>query len=149
VRVDVNIVRGALGPALPLRVEGEGAILHFEGVVRGLENGRPLQALDYEDYEPMTRRALSTLAHEIADEHQLLGIQVEHSIGRVPVGETSFRLQVASKHRAEGIAAVDAFINRLKQEVPLWKVAVFADAAGGAGPEQGAAENEHAGHEGA
>ncbi len=126
-RVNVSISQGALNSAGPLRIEEAGAVICFEGVVRGIENGRLLRGLDYEAYEPMTLRELGALAHDVARRHCLLAIQVEHSTGSVGVGETSFRLQVASVHRAEGIAAVDEFINRLKQEVPLWKVPVLGD----------------------
>lgn len=125
--VNVSIFRGALSAADPLRIEGAGAIICFEGIVRGLENGRALRGLEYEAYDPMTLRELEALARNVFGKHGLLAIQVEHSIGSVKVGETSFRLQVASVHRQEGIAAMDEFIDRLKQEVPLWKVPAFAD----------------------
>lgn len=123
----VAITHGPLMPAVPLRSNGAGAVICFEGIVRGMEAGRPLEALDYEVYEPMTLRELIALSQDIVRRHKLLGIVVEHSEGRVRVGEISFRLQVAAKHRAEGLAAVNEFIDRLKQEVPLWKVPVFAE----------------------
>jgi molybdopterin synthase catalytic subunit len=36
-------------------------------------------------------------------------------------GQCSFRLQVASAHRAEALAAMTEFIDRLKRDVPIWK----------------------------
>lgn len=116
---------GALGPARPLHLAQAGASLCFEGVVRDMEDGRPLEALMYESYDPMTLRELETLGRDVATRHGLLGLSVEHSKGPVPAGQVSFRLQVASVHRAESIRAIDEFINRLKREVPLWKVPVW------------------------
>jgi len=45
----------------------------------------------------------------------------------VAVGEVSFVLIVESAHRAEALAAMADFIDRLKQDVPIWKRAVWAE----------------------
>ncbi|MEX0655779.1 MAG: molybdenum cofactor biosynthesis protein MoaE [Phycisphaeraceae bacterium] len=125
-QIDVRLHEGPL-PATPCwSVDGAGAVMRFEGVVRPMEQGRPLAALAYEQYPPMTERELHRLAEEVATAHGLLAIRVVHSHGRVPVGAVSFQLDVASQHRAVGLAAMDEFINRLKREVPLWKLPVFA-----------------------
>lgn len=120
-KVSITLTGGPLGPAERGTHPEAGAWLTFDGVVRPLEEGRQLAALNYEAYEPMTGRELRRLAEQIADKHSLLAIRVEHSVGRVAVGETSFRLTIASKHRAEGIAATDEFIREMKRYVPLWK----------------------------
>jgi len=101
--------------------QGAGAVLCFEGLVRPLEDGRPIQALDYEVYEPMAQDMLKSLGQELAHRHGLLGMCIEHSRGRVGVGQCSFRLQVASAHRQQALAALAEFINRMKQDVPIWK----------------------------
>jgi molybdopterin synthase catalytic subunit len=123
--INVSISEGALEPATPLHVTEAGAVICFEGVVRGREDGRLLEALLYETYDPMTLRELKSLALDVGAKHDLLGIHVQHSRGSVPAGQVSFRLQIASKHRAEAIASMDEFINRLKREVPLWKLPVW------------------------
>lgn len=102
-----------------------GARVVFEGLVRATENDRTLAALDYEAYEPMTTRGLQKLALELG-QAQMLAVTVEHSLGRVPVGQCSFRLTVCAVHRKEALAFMDAFIDRMKQEVPLWKTCVHA-----------------------
>ena len=107
--------------------DGAGAVLSFEGIVRPKEGDRPISALIYEDYEPMTKRELQNLAERIATDHGLLAIRVEHSRRRVPAGSCSFRLQVAAAHRAEAIASIDEFINTMKQQVPIWKMPVWLD----------------------
>jgi molybdopterin synthase catalytic subunit len=105
-----------------------GAVVCFEGVVRAEENERRINALDYEVYEPMAGRQLHRLAQDIMQSFGLLALTAIHSRGRVPVGHCAFRLQVAATHRAEALAAVEAFIDRMKRDVPIWKTAVYADA---------------------
>ncbi|MGQ9915505.1 MAG: molybdopterin synthase catalytic subunit [Thermogutta sp.] len=125
--VRAEIVDGPLPEAEPWMVPGAGAILTFEGRVRPEENGRPISALEYESYDPMARAELLRLAREAARRFALLGVEVVHSRGRVPVRCCSFRLRVAAVHRKEALAAVDWYVDRLKQEVPIWKRAAVAE----------------------
>ncbi len=103
------------------KILGYGANVVFEGVVRPNEEGNPIAGLRYEAYEPMTSQELSRLAKEIYSKHGIQAIYVEHSIGIVATGEISFRLTIKSAHRKEAIAAMDEFIDKMKQQVPLWK----------------------------
>jgi molybdopterin synthase catalytic subunit len=119
--VSVHISDGPLQAATPPRVPGAGATLVFEGIVRAQEAGKEIAALYYQTYEPMAQRMITSIAEDLIKKHGLLAIDVEHSRGRVGVGECSFRLRVSSRHRKEGIAAADEFIDRLKADVPIWK----------------------------
>lgn len=101
--------------------EGVGSRVRFEGVVRGLEGGERLEAIDYEAYEPMASRVLQAIADEEASRPGVRSIVVLHSRGRVAVGEISFACEVRSAHRAEGLAALASLIDRMKQDVPIWK----------------------------
>lgn len=123
--IQIALSDGPLGLPNPFAPSGAGAVLVFEGVVRPTEQGRLLGALEYEAYEPMTTRELRRLAEETRAEHGLVAIRVEHSVGRVAVGRVSFRLSLASAHRAEAIAAADRFILQMKQTVPLWKLPAY------------------------
>lgn len=115
-----------------------GATLRFEGIVR---RGEPretdtrkehdLLALDYQTYDPMAAHELLALARDVAERHGLSALAALHSRGRVHVGEVSFILIVESPHRAESLAAMADFIDRLKQDIPIWKRAVWADTASG------------------
>jgi len=123
--VGVTIVQGPLGPDPRSTGEpGPGAVLTFEGVVRPDEDDTPISALDYDAYLPMAETMLVELAQDMVESHGLMAMEVEHSVGRVAVGETSFRLRVVSEHRAEGLAAAHEFITKMKQDVPLFKVPV-------------------------
>lgn len=130
--IDVRIIDGPLPARLPAQpIAGAGAVLCFEGIVRPLEGDRTIVALEYEAYEPMAGRTLGALAEELAERHGLVAVQVEHSRGRVAVCECSFRLVIHSRHRKEGLAAMEEFIDRMKQDVPIWKRPVYDGGAGG------------------
>lgn len=127
--VTVSVLDGPLPAHAPLApCDGAGAVVLFEGVVRGTEGERLIEALEYEVYEPMASRELGLLASDMLAAHGVLAMHVWHSRGRVPVGQCSFRLEVWSAHRAEGLQAADEFIQRMKRDVPIWKRAVVARA---------------------
>jgi len=50
---------------------------------------------------------------------------MRHRVGRVDLGVASVAIAVASEHRAEGFAACQYAINRLKEIVPIWKKEVW------------------------
>jgi molybdopterin synthase catalytic subunit len=123
--VKVRISEGPLaGPAEAWQVPGAGAHILFDGIVRGLEEGRPISGLQYSAYRPMADEQLQRLAEEVAWRNELIEISVEHSVGFVPVGQCSFRLRVAAVHRKPALRAVDDFIDALKRDVPIWKEAL-------------------------
>jgi molybdopterin synthase catalytic subunit len=124
--VTVRIIDGVLGdpaPVLPPAAQF-GAAIVFDGVVRSDEGGRAIRALAYEVYEPMASNMLAELGREMLAKHGIVAIMVEHSRGEVPVGQRSFRLSVHALHRAEALAAVGEFIDRMKRDVPIWKTAL-------------------------
>lgn len=132
--VHVTIHDGPLPPADDWFCDGAGALIAFEGVVRPSEDEREITSLSYEAYEPMASRMLHTLAEQAIERFGVLLVIVEHSRGEVPAGACSFRLRVASRHRKEGLAAMDWFIDAMKRDVPIWKSPVFAPASTGAAP---------------
>ncbi|MGV6814613.1 MAG: molybdopterin synthase catalytic subunit [Phycisphaerales bacterium] len=120
--VQVRITEGPLGAyAQPEYEPGSGARIVFGGVVRPNEDGEPIDGLEYEAYRPMAEQQLERIGKEIGDEFGLIAMDIEHSVGWVPNFACSFRLVIDSKHRKEGLAAMDSFIDRLKQDVPIWK----------------------------
>ncbi len=136
--VRVAIFDCPIGPAAslfePADRDADGSVgsrIRFEGVVRRLEDGRWLEAIDYEVYEPMAGRQLEAFAREESARDGILSIGAIHSRGRVAVGEVSFVCEVRSRHRAEGLAALASFIERLKRDAAIWKRPVFRDACDG------------------
>jgi molybdopterin molybdotransferase len=98
-----------------------GALAEFFGIVRDRENGQPISALEYEAYTPMAENEMRRILQTLAEKHPCLAAQVVHRVGVIPVGETAIYLGVTAKHRGEAFAVITEFMNRLKQDVPIWK----------------------------
>jgi molybdopterin synthase catalytic subunit/molybdopterin converting factor small subunit len=99
----------------------DGAVVHFEGVVRNNTGGRPAEFLVYECYEPMAVEAMAAIAREIAEEFDIGRMAVVHRLGRLEIGETSIAIVVSAPHRQPAFAAALEAINRVKRRVPIWK----------------------------
>ena len=105
----------------PVNLGARGAWLEFRGVVRGEENGQPIAALEYEAYPEMAGREIRRLLETLAAKHPCLAARVIHRTGIIPVGQTAIYVGVAGRHRGEAIALLAEFMDRLKQDVPIWK----------------------------
>lgn len=119
--ISVQIHDGPLPDAGTWHVEGAGAVICFDGVVRPSEADQPIAGLHYQTYDPMAANELHRLAADALDRFDILAVQVEHSRGFVPNHHCSFRLRIASAHRKQGLAAMDWYIDEMKQVVPIWK----------------------------
>lgn len=98
-----------------------GAWVEFRGIVRGEENGMPISALEYEAYSPMAEMEMRRIVAALAEKSPCLAAKVIHRIGVIPVGETAVYVGVAAKHRAEAFVLLAQFMDRLKEDVPIWK----------------------------
>ena len=98
-----------------------GAFVEFRGIVRAEENRQLIAALDYEAYEQMAPREIRRLLESLAERHPCLAARVIHRVGIVQAGDTAVYIGVTSLHRAEAIALLGEFLDRLKQDVPIWK----------------------------
>jgi molybdopterin synthase catalytic subunit len=126
--IERTIVEGPIMahyPAPP--VEGAGAVVTFDGLVRPTENGKPITGLIYESYDAMALKELDRLARATIAQFGVLAIHAIHSKGFVGNGQRSFVLVIHGKHRKECLAAADHFIDAMKKDVPIWKSPVFAE----------------------
>jgi len=99
-----------------------GAVVEFSGIVRSEENGRRIEALHYEAYEAMARAQMGRILRALEDEFPCQAVRVVHRLGRVPVGEAAIVVRIEAKHRSEAFGLLAAFMDRLKQDVPIWKL---------------------------
>ena len=120
--IEIQLVREPIpANSVPAATGAHGAWLDFRGVVRDEENGRKISALEYEAYPEMAAREIRRLLEEISSRHPCLAAKVIHRLGTIPVGETAIYVGVASGHRGEAIALLAEFMDKLKQDVPIWK----------------------------
>jgi molybdopterin synthase catalytic subunit len=100
---------------------GMGAVVTFTGVVRGEEQGAPIQALEYEVFHKMAEHQFGLLFDEMERRWPVEAVWLVHRIGVVKVNEPSLWVEVVAPHRAEAFAACQWLIDELKRVVPIWK----------------------------
>lgn len=128
--IDIRICDGpieglARGAAESGSRAGElGARVEFWGTVRSAEGGQEICALQYEAYAPMAEGVMRRILEELGVRHPCLRVRVFHRTGNVPVGEAAIYVGVEAVHRAEAFGMASDFMNRLKQDVPIWKSGV-------------------------
>ncbi|HXZ32595.1 MAG TPA: molybdenum cofactor biosynthesis protein MoaE [Terriglobales bacterium] len=112
-----------------IKCPADGAAVVFEGVVRDNSRGRPTIFLDYEAYEEMAIKQMSSLIEQALSQFPVRQAAIVHRLGRLQVGETSVVVVVASAHRADAFDACRWLIDSLKRTVPIWKKEYFRDGA--------------------
>lgn len=113
-----------------------GAVVIFSGVVRDHNEGRVVTRLEYEAYDAMALAQLAALAAALKTEFALTAVRIHHRIGEVALGESALLAATAAPHRKAAIAAMDALVDRLKREVPIWKKEYFAGGEIWVGPQK-------------
>jgi molybdopterin synthase catalytic subunit len=98
-----------------------GAAVDFRGIVRGLEDGREIEGIDYEAHRKMAEHQLRQIAEEATIQFDLRSVIIHHRIGFVPVGEPSLFMRVCSGHRQAAFQAGRWIVDELKKKVPIWK----------------------------
>lgn len=98
-----------------------GGIASFLGVVRDLDEGRKVVALEYDAYDRLAASQIRAVADEALARWPEARIAVQHRAGRLVVGEASVAIAVASPHREEAFACCRHVIDRVKEAVPIWK----------------------------
>jgi len=107
---------------------GCGAVVTFVGVVRADQDGRHVvRALFYAAYPEMAEPLIHRLTNEVQTRWSLEGVQVQHRLGVVEVGQSSVVVVVAAHHRAQAYAASQFLIERIKRDVPIWKREQYED----------------------
>jgi molybdopterin synthase catalytic subunit len=111
-------------PIAPLPDAGDstaGAVITFSGVVRDKEENHPITSLFYEAYHPMAEAQIRDIAQKLSNQHPCTSVEILHRLGHIQVGEISLWIRVMAPHRAEAFALLTQFLDRLKQDVPIWK----------------------------
>jgi len=98
-----------------------GAAVCFSGIVRGFEDDRPIEAIEYEAFDKMARHQFGLLFDQIEQRWPIESVRVVHRIGKVMTKETSLWVEVIAPHRGEAFAACQFLIDEMKRVVPIWK----------------------------
>lgn len=120
----VRIVNGALDAASAIAEAGtpaSGGVGVFIGVVRETNEGLPVAEIDYTAYEEMALKEIVAVIAEARATWPLHRVVVQHSTGRLRVGDASVVVAVSAEHRAEALDACRYVIDGLKERAPIWK----------------------------
>lgn len=99
-----------------------GATCVFLGTARDRSDaGAEVVGLRYEAWEELARRRLEGVAEEMFAKWPVRRIALLHRVGDLAIGEVSVVVACSSPHRAEAFEACRHGIERLKEDVPIWK----------------------------
>jgi len=110
-------------------VAGEacGGLVTFSGSVRNQTRGRRVVKLEYEAYPPMAERRLAAIGAEVAERFGGTRLAIIHRVGTLVPGELAVVIAAAAPHRREAFRGCEHAIERLKEDVPIWKKEHFED----------------------
>jgi molybdopterin synthase catalytic subunit len=126
VRADlfVRLTREPLDPSEALAFVADpaaGATVLFSGTVRDHSVAGAVTGLDYEAWEDRALARLRAIGSEILAGWPVCRIVILHRTGHLDVGEVSVLVCCSAPHRAEAFEAARQGIERIKQDVPIWK----------------------------
>jgi molybdopterin synthase catalytic subunit len=100
---------------------GAGGTCVFVGTVRDRSDAGDVTGLHYEAWDDLATERLTEIAAEMLDRWPLRRVAILHRTGDLAVGEASVVVACSAAHRAEAFEACRHGIERLKEDVPIWK----------------------------
>lgn len=119
----------ALDPAEVLAAVADpraGGLNLFVGAVRDHDQGESVRHLDYTAH-PSAIERLHEVAEGVAAEFEVIALAAVHRTGHLEIGDVAVVVAVSAAHRGQAYDASRALIDRVKDQVPVWKHQVFAD----------------------
>ncbi len=106
-----------------------GAIATFTGRVRtkDADDDAPTELLEFETYEGIAEQRLIDLREELEARDGIYEVRMHHRTGVIESGEDIVFVVVLAGHRGEAFRTVEDGIDRLKDEVPIFKKEVTSD----------------------
>jgi molybdopterin synthase catalytic subunit len=93
----------------------------FLGAVRDHSAAGAVEGLTYEAWEEMAAKRLEEIGGEMLEKWPVRKVALLHRTGELSIGEISVIVACSSPHRAEAFDACRYGIERLKEDVPIWK----------------------------
>jgi molybdopterin synthase catalytic subunit len=106
-----------------------GAIATFTGRVRRSDgpDDPPTEYLEFERYDEVAAERTRTIRETLQERDGVYDVRLHHRTGVVESGEDIVFVVILAGHRREAFDAVEAGIDRLKAEVPLFKKEVTVE----------------------
>jgi molybdopterin synthase catalytic subunit len=110
-----------------------GAVVSFSGVVRNHDGGKAVERLSYSAH-PTAHQVMADVVARLVAEHagegssgQPVRIWAAHRIGMLEIGDPALVCAVSAAHRGQAFAVCAELLDRIKEQVPIWKEQFFAD----------------------
>jgi molybdopterin synthase catalytic subunit len=130
-KISVTISTKMLDPKMAMefgRAANCGAELLFLGTVRNVNEGRRVEAVNYDGHVSLSEKVLRDLCLEAASRWgEDLNFWLEHRLGRVAVGEVSLIVYVTAPHRDSAYQASRYVLEQIKQRLPVWKEELYCE----------------------
>ncbi len=104
-----------------------GGVVTFTGAVRDHTGDHPVERLEYEAYEAMALKVLEQIRGEAAERFPAARLAIHHRLGVLEIGDAAVVVSAAAAHRADAFDACRFVIDRLKEDVPIFKREVRGD----------------------
>jgi len=102
-----------------------GAELIFWGIVRKMENDKPIKGIEYSAYPELAENLVDKFALEAEENFGEHKTQIIHRIGFVAVTEPSVVLKVGSCHSKVAYEVSQWYLDKIKKSLPIWKKIVY------------------------
>lgn len=111
------------------RADRAGAIATFTGRVREKDapDDAPTELLEFETYEGVADERLGAIRADLESREGVYEVLMHHRTGVIESGADIVFVVVLAGHREEAFRTVEDGINRLKDEVPIFKKEVTED----------------------
>ena len=93
----------------------------FVGTVRDHSAAGGVTGLTYEAWEELAAKRLEEIGGEMLEKWPVRKVALLHRTGDLAIGEASVVVACSAPHRAEAFDACRYGIERLKEDVPIWK----------------------------
>jgi molybdopterin synthase catalytic subunit len=110
-----------------------GAVVSFSGVVRNHDGGKPVERLSYSAH-PTAHQVMADVVARLVAEHaenapgqQPVRIWAAHRVGMLEIGDPALVCAVSAAHRGQAFAVCSELVDRIKDQVPIWKEQFFTD----------------------
>jgi molybdopterin synthase catalytic subunit len=113
--------------------ETAGAVVSFSGVVRNHDGGKAVERLSYSAH-PTAHKVMADVVARLVAEHSDAGSGIQpvriwaaHRVGMLEIGDPALVCAVSAAHRGQAFAMCSELVDRIKEQVPIWKEQFFTD----------------------
>ncbi|TGC08313.1 molybdopterin synthase [Methanolobus halotolerans] len=98
-----------------------GGIATFTGIVRQVTGDAHTTALEFEKYADVAESAMERICTEMKQREGIIDVVMYHRAGLIKAGGDIVYIVVMAGHRQELFVTLVDSLERLKEEVPIWK----------------------------